>query len=216
MGRVRPARRGEIRSVIGCIVLAAGGSSRFGRAKQLQIVAGETLANRAARAAVECGLSPVVLVTGAKADAVEASIAEFDSLLIARNDAWQSGLASSIVTGLRALQKYSTPDGVVIAVADQPLVTAPCLARLLDAFDAGHRIVASGYNETAGVPVVIGSEYFRTLSELQGDNGAGSWIRRQRELVTVIAMPEAAVDIDTPDDLNRFENADFFLHPRHA
>jgi CTP:molybdopterin cytidylyltransferase MocA len=203
VGRVGHARRSEIRGVIACVVLAAGGSSRFGAAKQLQQLSGETLAHRAARAVIECSLSPIVFVTGADRKAVEESVADLDSLVVVHNNQWQSGLASSIATGLGALEQYSAIDGVVITLADQPLVTSASLNRLIDAFDTDHRIVASGYNETAGVPVVIGSEHISDLSMLEGDRGAGAWIRQRLESVTVIPMPEAAADIDTVRDLAR-------------
>lgn len=205
VGRIRHARRSESGRVIACVVLAAGGSSRFGTAKQLQQLAGETLAHRAARAAVECNLSPIIFVTGAGAEAVEASVADYDSLVIVRNTEWQSGLASSITTGLGALQNYPTVDGVVITLVDQPLVTSSALDRLLEAFNAGKRIVAAGYNDTAGVPVVMGSEHIVELTTLHGDRGAGAWIRQRLQSVTVIPMPEAAVDVDTSDDLDRIE-----------
>ena len=203
MGRVGPARRSENGNVIACIVLAAGGSTRFGKAKQLYELSGETLLHRAARAAIESNLSPIVVVTGAKGEAVEASIADYDSLVMVRNDGWESGLASSISTGLGVLEEYSSIDGVMITLADQPLVTSSSLDRLLAAFDSEHRIVAAGYNETVGVPVVIGSEHIPALLGLDGDRGAGLWIRRQLEAVTVIPIPEAAVDIDSSDDLER-------------
>jgi len=208
VGRGGNAGRSQDGSVIACIVLAAGGSSRFGSPKQLQQLSNETLAHRAVRVAVESNLSPVVLVTGANADAVEASVADCDALSIVRNREWQSGLASSIATGLRALEQHSAIDAVMITLVDQPLVTSSSLRQLLDAFDADCRIIASGYNETVGVPVVIGREHINDLLRLKGDRGAGGWIRDRLELVTVIPMPEAAIDIDSPDDLQRLSARD--------
>ena len=208
MGRIRHASRSEDGSVIACIVLAAGGSSRFGSAKQLQQLSGEALAHRAVRTAIESDLSPVVLVTGANADEVQAVVSDYDSLLIIRNHEWQAGLASSIAAGLGALEHHSAIDGVMITLADQPLVTSSSLGRLIDAFDAHHRIVASGYNETIGVPVVIGREHMIDLLQLAGDRGAAAWIKERVESVTVVPLPEAAVDIDRPDDFERVSGRD--------
>ena len=212
VGGSRPAGRGEDRRLndvsrnIACIVLAAGGSTRFGSRKQLHNLGDESLVHRAVRAAVECGTTPVVLVTGADADTIRHSVLDFDSIVIAGNEQWETGLASSIAAGLRALDSHS-PDGILITVADQPLVDAACLRRLIESFDADHRIVASSYNGTVGVPAIFGAEHIVHLATLKGDRGAGSWIRARLESVTVIPMPEAAVDIDTPADLDRISHA---------
>ena len=211
MGGSWPSCRSEDRRLnsparnIACIVLAAGASTRFGSRKQLHDLGDETLAHRAVRSAVECDFMRVILVTGADADAVQQSVSDFDSIVVAMNTQWETGLASSITTGLHALESQS-PDGILITVADQPLVDAACLRRLMDAFDDDHRIVASGYSDTVGVPAVFGAEHVRDLSSLEGDRGAGSWLRARLEFVTIVSMPEAAVDIDTPADLDRISN----------
>ena len=86
----------KVAAQVVCIVLAAGGSSRFGSAKQLQRYDGEILVRRAVKAAKESGAAHVILVTGAIAEAVEKSLVDFDSLRIVRNDSWIKGLSSSI------------------------------------------------------------------------------------------------------------------------
>ena len=190
---------------VACIVLAAGGSSRFGASKQLGKLNGETLIHRAVRAAYERELRLVVVVTGADSGKVAAAVSDYDAIVI-RNHDWQSGLASSIVTGLQQFKNLSRVDGVLITLADQPLVDSSSLLKLLSAFDSTHRIVAAGYSDTIGVPVVIGREYVPDLMRLEGDRGAGQWLKSRQQDLTVVSMPEASIDVDTVDDLHQLEN----------
>ena len=89
----------KVAAKVACVILAAGGSSRFGSAKQLQRYNGEILVRRAVKAAKDCGATQVILVTGANAEAVEKAVNDFESLQIVRNASWIRGLSSSIATG---------------------------------------------------------------------------------------------------------------------
>ena len=81
------------------------------------------------------------------------------------------------------------------------MIDGPALRRLLDAFDEGTRLVAAEYSGTIGVPAVIGREYFDALLALEGDAGAGRWLRTRGDAVRRIPLLEAAVDIDTAEDV---------------
>jgi molybdenum cofactor cytidylyltransferase len=183
-----------------CVVLAAGGSSRFGSAKQLQRYDGEILVRRAVKAANESGAAHVILVTGANAEAVEKAVDDFASLRIVRNDAWIKGLSCSIAAGIGAIDDADTIDGVLITLGDQPLVDGSCLGRLISAFDEKHRIVAASYNDIAGAPVLFGREHLDFLKQISGDKGARQLLARMTS-VTRIPMREAALDIDEARDL---------------
>jgi len=185
---------------IACVVLAAGGSSRFGSAKQLQRYNGEILVRRAVKAAKDCGAAQVIIVTGANADAVEKSISDFESLHIVRNESWIRGLSSSIAVGIDAIDDGDAIDAVLLTLGDQPLVDGPCLTRLISTFDRKHRIVAASYNDIAGAPVLFGREHLDFLRRLSGDKGARQLLA-QMPSVTRVPMPEAAIDIDEAGDL---------------
>jgi molybdenum cofactor cytidylyltransferase len=191
---------------IACIVLAAGGSARYGEPKQLLSIDGEALVHRAVRAATECEVH-VILVTGSNAELVTAAVSDFASLATVFNREWQSGIASSIAAGLRSLQRDAQFDGVLITLADQPFVTAASLRKIISAFDSRRRVIAAQYDDTIGVPVLIGIEFLPELALIEGDKGAGQWLKEHRSIVEVIAMPEAAMDIDTLDDLDRYRGA---------
>ncbi len=188
---------------VGAVILAAGPSARLGYSKQLIIHEGKPLVRRAAIAAVEAGASPVIVVLGAQAEEITAVLAQLPSVTLVMNEEWETGLASSLATGLRALYQNSSCDGALVMLADQALIDAAALTQLLDAFNTDDRIIASEYDDTIGVPVVIGREHVPDLMALKGDAGAGAWLRKRLGQVTRIPMARAAMDVDTPSDAER-------------
>jgi molybdenum cofactor cytidylyltransferase len=191
---------------VGAVILAAGGSTRMGYPKQLIEHEGEALVRRAAATALAAGAQPVLVIVGASAEEVSDELAGLDGVKILYNERWETGLASSLSAGLGALNADRLIDGALVMVVDQPLIDAEALRRLMSAFDERHRIVASAYDEIVGVPVVIGSEYFQALMTLNGDEGAGRWLRARLADVTQIDVASASVDIDTPEDAKRLNS----------
>jgi molybdenum cofactor cytidylyltransferase len=186
---------------VAAVVLAAGASTRLGVPKQLIEFRGEPLVRRAARAAGEAGASPVIVVLGADAASVAQAVGGLASTATVTNEQWHEGLASSLATGIREAQRLDAEcDGALLTTSDQPLVDGPALRQLLDAFGDGARLVAAEYSGTIGVPAVIGREHFDALLALEGDAGAGRWLRGKGDAVHRIPLLEAAMDIDIAED----------------
>jgi molybdenum cofactor cytidylyltransferase len=186
---------------VSAVVLAAGGSTRLGVPKQLIHFRGEPLVRGAARAASDAGAGAVIVVVGADAAEIARVLEGLSFTTTVVNEQWRAGLASSLATGIREVQRlHSQSDGVIITTADQPLVNGAALRRLLDAFDQGARLVAAEYSGTVGVPAVIGREHFDALLALDGDAGAGRWLRAKGDAVRRVPLLEAAVDVDTAED----------------
>ena len=182
------------------IILAAGGSSRFGAPKQLLTHHGENLVRRAARSATEAGLTPVIVVLGAYASSIELFLAGLESVVVVVNEEWQSGQASSLRAGVEKAAGLGC-DAALMILADQPLVDRESLTKLAGTFARTSRVIASRYSGVVGAPALFGSEFFDELMSLGGDHGAGQWLRSHPELATPVDIDEAAFDIDTPDDL---------------
>lgn len=186
---------------VGAVVLAAGASTRLGFPKQLVVHEGEPLVRRIASAAVDAGANPVVVVLGANSELVEPALSGLAAVTTVVNRKWSDGLATSLAAGLAEVFKDDACDGVLVVLADQPLIDAAALRRLLAAFEGERRIVASTYDGTVGVPAVFGREHADELMRLKGDTGAGSWIRHRLDEVTRVPLGAAAFDIDTTSDL---------------
>ena len=158
------------------------------------------MVRRIAMAAVEAGASPVVVVLGANAEMIAPVLSGLESVTTVINREWSKGLASSLATGLSAVFEDAQCDAVLVTLADQPLVDATALKRLIAAFGGERRIVASGYSNTMGVPAVFACEHMDDLMHLTGDAGAGTWLRSRPSEVTCVPLDVAAIDIDTLSD----------------
>jgi molybdenum cofactor cytidylyltransferase len=187
------------RSTLHAIVLAAGESRRFGSPKQLVRFEGQLLVQRVIAAATELAGSAVTLVLGAHAAEIAANLPPGSaSIIVNRN--WQEGIGSSIRAAMMRLP--GACDGALIMLADQPLVGGHGLTRLAAAWRRQPRgIVASHYGSVTGVPAIFPRWCFADLAALHGDQGARLLIRRYADHVVRLAHPEAAVDIDYPEDL---------------
>src|SRR5205814_8700618 len=117
----RPAAARGMRN-IGAIILAAGGSSRFGQAKQLLSFEGESLVRRTVHAAIEAGCASVIVVVGDARDRIETELRETPAVIV-ENPEWQQGLGTSIRCGLRSrLSSEPEAEDIVLLACDQPLV----------------------------------------------------------------------------------------------
>jgi molybdenum cofactor cytidylyltransferase len=182
------------------VVLAAGGSSRMGRPKQLLPVGGTSLLRRAAELAVECG--PAVVVLGAGAERL---VSELDGLpvTVAENPDWDRGPGTSVAAGMTAIDESS--DAVVFLLCDQPAVTVAHVRRLIAAHEtAGLPMAASGYGGSVGVPALFARELFPALRALDPAAGAKRLLARNPDRVAVIPFPDGAIDLDTPADYERW------------
>ena len=187
---------------IGGLLLAAGGSTRLGRPKQLIGFQGKTLIRRAAETLLESACDPVVIVLGASAKHLLAEINDL-SVTICTNHEWEDGMSSSIKTGLAELLEIDSKlDAAVITLCDQPFVTSTDIDSLITEYRSGcQAIVASVYNGTVGVPALFSKDHFVKLASLTGDQGARKIIRDHPGDVRTIAIEHAAYDIDTDADL---------------
>lgn len=182
---------------IGIIILAAGGSARFGRPKQLAIYEGTTLLRRAVDTAARSGCDIVIAVLGAAADELLPEL-EGQPVTAVVNNEWQSGVSSSIKLGLETLRAWD-PDvsAVVFVLCDQPFITSKTISRLAAAYRSERTpIVACSYDGTVGVPALFASTLFDDLMCLEGDVGARSIIKQHTGSLTTIPAPGAAFDVD--------------------
>lgn len=211
-------------ALVAGLLLAAGEGSRLGRPKALVELGGQTLAELGVTLLREGGTHPVLVVTGA----VPLSLATAHAV---HNPDWRSGMGSSLAAGLRALgagapasDARATADStsplschdcqaVVVALADQPLVGANAVRRLIAAWREGATVAVAAYDGKPRNPVLIAREHWDSVLQLAtGDTGARPFLRAHPDLVRLVECGDTGspYDIDTPEDLARVAGVSTF------
>jgi molybdenum cofactor cytidylyltransferase len=183
-------------------LLAAGLSSRFGgRAKQLAELEGTVLVRRAVATLERAPVGEIVLVVGYRAAEVRRAV-EGTTAKVVVNQSYETGLGSSLKTGVGALSSQSS--AVVVCLADQPFVTAELIGRIVSRHrSTGADVVASFSGGLVTPPVLFSSRLYREMSELRGDRGARFIIERHPGYEKVEVEPGVLLDVDTQEDLGR-------------
>jgi nicotine blue oxidoreductase len=185
------------------VLLAAGQGSRFGRPKALVELDGQTLAERGIAMLRAGGADPVLIVTGAAQVGLGP---EYQARTVC-NDDWRTGMGSSLRAALRVL---ADPDvgaevgAAVVALADQPLVGAEAVSRLIAAYQAGAGVAVAAYDGRPRNPVLLAREHWpEVIAMATGDQGARAFLRARPDLVTLVECGDTGRpdDIDTPADL---------------
>jgi molybdenum cofactor cytidylyltransferase len=171
----------------------------MGSPKQLLNYQGRPLVRHAAETAIASGCDPVLVVVGSHADEIRAALDGLE-IVIVENTEWEQGMGTSIRAGISGAEIMGC-EGAILALADQPLVTAEILQRLVaEHEETGRPIIASEYAETVGVPAFFTSEFFPKLKALLPSEGCKAVILANLEQSIRIACPEAETDLDTPGD----------------
>lgn len=184
------------------VVLAAGGSRRLGRPKQLLTRDGETLVHRAARLAQETSPQRLLVIVGAHRDEVVAALSGL-ACEVVFNREWERGLAGSVHAAAAALAGH---DGAVLIVGcDQPALVRSHLQALLDgAAKAASHCAAALHDGLPGIPVVVPRALLSQVSMPVGkqDRGLGAHLRAlPRAAIFALDAPELGFDVDTGDDV---------------
>jgi molybdenum cofactor cytidylyltransferase len=188
----------------GIILLAAGSSSRLGRAKQLIGFQGKTLIQKAINEANNCQADCLVVVLGSNPELIQTGFESSSAPFIINSD-WQQGMSSSMQAGLRFLMEKEVIEQVVLMLCDQPFVNASLLNQLINAKEtSGKGIVAAAYSNTLGVPALFDKRYFEELLQLTGSEGAKKVIFNHQAEVHALDFPLAALDLDTEEDVSQF------------
>ena len=184
------------------VVLAAGASTRFGRNKLLLHLGEDSLARRAARAALEGGLDPVVVVLGHEADRIGQ---ELSGLPVRRivNPEYARGMNTSLRAGVGAVPENAA--AVVVLLADMPFVTGDMITRLVQAYRQTRApLVASDYEGVHGPPTLYARPLFPELGGPDGDGCGKRVVKRHADEAVRVSWPsDRLADVDREEDWER-------------
>ena len=191
---------------IGILILAAGSSSRMGTSKQLLEIDGKSLLVRTVNIAIASLIKNIIVVLGSEEIAHRSVIHDLPVKII-HNTNWSSGMGSSLKAGFNAFQTENIAKSIIVLVCDQPMLTSDLLQKMIRLYRSADRgIIACRYRDTVGVPVLFSSHYFNAIQNLNDDQGAKGLIYSNAHDMLAIDFPEGAIDLDTPEDLEKFKN----------
>ena len=183
--------------IVAAVVLAAGGGRRYGMPKALVSYDGSLLVERAVRTA-RAVCDPVLVVLGAQAVEVWRQ-ADLGGSAVLANKEWESGMASSLRTGLEGLIGWPDQvDAALITLVDMPGMTPEALQEVR-AHGAPHALAVATYAGVRGHPVLLGREHWAgVLETLSGDEGARRYLAEHE--VTEVDCTGLAdpADLDVP------------------
>ncbi len=196
------------RMTIGAVLLAAGAGRRMGgRPKALLELGGVPLVLRQLIALSDAGVDELVIVLGHHAEHILPVVEHFP-LTVVYNPRPEDGQVSSQRLGLAAL----TPslDAVLVALADQPLINAEDITSLLGAFKKrpeGTAVVVPRVAGEAGNPVIFSAAVREQILAGGGNVGCRQWRAANPQSVYHFDSDtdRFIVDVDTLDDIERFE-----------
>ncbi|SDC22944.1 molybdenum cofactor cytidylyltransferase [Geodermatophilus telluris] len=184
-------------STVAGLVLAAGGGRRYGMPKALVEYGGSLLVERAVRTA-RAVCDPVLVVLGARAVDVWRT-ADLDGATVLANRDWETGMASSLRTGLDGLRGWpGRVDAALVTLVDMPGMTPEAL-RTVAAHAAPDALAVATYDGVRGHPVLLGREHWAGVATTAtGDEGARRYLAAHA--VTEVDCTGLAdpVDLDVP------------------
>lgn len=187
---------------VAAVVLAAGGSSRLGRPKQLERWGETTLLGHVIDQVRRFSVDEIWVVLGSDIDEILERV-DLDDCGVVENPEWEEGIASSLRVGLDALLQKSRADAALIVIGDQPQLDQRVVAEVVDTFArAGRPVVIPKYRYTWGNPVLVDRSLWPRLMSLEGDEGARRLFQAHPEWVEEVWTDHLPPrDVDTEADL---------------
>jgi molybdenum cofactor cytidylyltransferase len=176
------------------LVLAAGGSRRLGRPKQLLPYNGATLLDHTLASARACEFGQLLVAIGGSADAVRAQV-DLSGADVVVNPGYGEGCSSSIAAAMDALDRRAR--ALVLLLGDQPGVE-PATVRVLLAARRQAPLAVCRYDDGRGHPFAFDRSMFGHLRALHGDKAVWKLLDRHAAGVVEVRIPgPVPLDVDT-------------------
>jgi molybdenum cofactor cytidylyltransferase len=176
------------------LVLAAGGSRRLGRPKQLLPYAGATLLDHTVAVARECEFDQLIVAIGGHSEKIRSRV-DLRGADVVVNPGFGAGCSSSIAVAMDALDERAGE--LVLMLGDQPGVV-PGTVRVLLAARGDAPIAVCAYDDGRGHPFAFGRERFDDLRALHGDKGVWRLLdERPADVKEVPMAGRVPLDVDT-------------------
>lgn len=198
--------------MIAGLLLAAGGARRFGAPKLIHHFRGTPIVRWSAEA-LAAATDALFVVVPSDPGPLREALHGIPARIVV-NPEPARGLGRSIACGVGALPP--DVDAVIIALADEPLADRAWTNAVIARYRAEERkaIVTSMFRGIRRHPILFDRIVFPELMQLDGDRGARAVVERDPTRVAVVEFNEpGTIDVDSPEDLARLEQAAQFRGP---
>jgi molybdenum cofactor cytidylyltransferase len=188
------------------VILAAGASSRMGKAKQLLPLGESTVLAQTLALVQSAAMHEIVLVLGASAEIIRRQLPTPQELKIVVNQAYQQGIASSLRAGLSAVDPGS--EAALILLGDQPFIRPQTLDRIVEEYRRSRaQIVIPVHQGQRGNPVLLDRSVFAEVMALEGDVGSRAIFASHLDGTVNVEVEDAGIllDLDEPADYERLK-----------
>lgn len=181
------------------IVLAAGAAERMGEQKLVLPYAGTTILKSTLGAVLGSRLDGVIVVTGADAEVVEASL-EYPSIVVVRNPDHRRGNMSSLLT---ATDRDIDAGAFIVVAGDTPTITTASIDALVDLWDAASPWAAvTVYRDRISHPTLVSRAAVDEARTIEGSKVLWrALVESGDERVVHLEAPgDAPSDVNTRED----------------
>jgi len=195
----------EVHSRVAAVILAAGGSTRFGSPKQLAPWRGKTFIEQTVDTALASSARPVVVVLGAEVERCRAALADRPVEVVV-NETWMQGQSTSMQAGLAALP--ANMGGAVFVLVDLPGVDPDLIDRLLQRYrETLAPLVWPEFEGRRGNPILFDRSLFLELRQVRGDTGGKPVLLRYQDRAERVIVSDKSIlqDFDRPESLAALE-----------
>lgn len=185
---------------IGCVILAAGASTRFGGPKQLAIFRNKTFIENVIETSLKIHFQNRVVVLGSFFEEIRTVIDQYE-INILKNDEWERGQASSVRSGVRYFLQNPV-EAIIFLLVDQPQITTHMIKNVLNLFAYQKPNIIVHLNKGQNRHPILFSKYtFEELINIQGDRGGRQLFDKFSPVQINLGNDYLALDIDTIEDL---------------
>jgi len=179
------------------VILAAGQASRFGEIKQLLPWRDKNLVNTVVETALLAGLNPVIVVLGANAELIQASL-DNDMVQVVTNPDWDKGQSTSLKAAVAAIGQ--PVEGVLFLLCDQPHLSVNLVSAVVEEGLRSDKVVTPIIDDRRANPVYFPASCFPLFEKLEGDAGGRQIVSACPHTTLPWLDDWMARDIDTPED----------------
>jgi molybdenum cofactor cytidylyltransferase len=192
---------------MGCAILAAGASVRFGSPKQLAQYKKKTFVENVIETAKEINFSDIVVVLGANFDRIKNSIDSLNVNII-HNKSWEEGQSTSVKESVKFFSQKKV-EAIIFLMVDQPQISSHLIENIIHKY-AYHKsdVIVHEFENQNRHPILFAKSTFTDLSQIYGERGGSQLFAKYPPEKISITDPYFAHDIDRVDDLKKLNKKD--------